>query len=176
MAAQSNVVTSTLADARTGEVASQVYGQGIVAGTIGAATLAAWFLLLDVVEGRPLYTPSLLGSALFARGGLPAAAEHLPVSVEMALMFTWVHWMAFAVVGGIAARFLQLAERNPNFGFGILLLFVGFEFGFVIVTMLLAVSVLHALTLPAILVGNLLAAGAMAAYFRSRHPHLRILP
>ena len=31
----------------------------------GAATIAIWFAVLDVVSGRPLYTPTVLGTALF---------------------------------------------------------------------------------------------------------------
>jgi hypothetical protein len=94
----------------------------------------------------------------------------------MVILYTWVHGLVFCVVGGIIAWLLSVAERQPNAGFGILLLFVVFEFGFLAVTLLFAEPVLHALTWPAILVGNLLAAAAMGTYFRSRHPDLRISP
>jgi hypothetical protein len=80
------------------------------------------------------------------------------------------------VIGGIAARLLAVAERQPNAGFGVLLLFVFFEFGFLVVTLVLAEPVLQALTWPAILGGNLLAALAMGAYFWRRHPGLQIFP
>ena len=39
--------------------------------------------------------------------------------------------MVFCVIGGIASKLLAVAERNLDLGFGILLLFVVFEFGFV---------------------------------------------
>ena len=76
----------------------------------------------------------------------------------------------------MASRLLALAERNLNLGFGILLLFVIFEFGFVGAAFIFAEPVLHALTWPAILIGNLLAAAAMAGYFWRRHPNLTIEP
>ena len=45
----------------------------------------------------------------------------------MVLMFTWVHGMVFAALGGIGARLLAVAERSPHVAFGIILLFVIFE-------------------------------------------------
>ncbi len=155
---------------------SRTYEEGLVAGLIGAATVAAWFLVLDTIEGRPLYTPTVLGTALFYHGAGLSAPQTIEVSLERALMFTWVHVLAFAVIGGVAAWLLELAGRDPNYGFGILLLFVIFMFGFLAAAMIFAEPVLHALAWPAILVGNVLAAAAMAAYFWRRHPDLRIFP
>ena len=155
---------------------SNLYEEGIVAGLLGAATIAIWFLILDAIQGRPLNTPTVLGTALFrARAGL-TAPERLPASFELVLWFTWVHVLVFVVLGGTAAVLLRLAERDPNFGFGILLFLAVFMFGFIGVSMMFAEEVLHALSWPAILVGNLLAAGAMAWYFWRRHPQLTIWP
>jgi hypothetical protein len=91
-------------------------------------------------------------------------------------MYTWVHGLAFCTIGGLASVLLELAERNLNLGFGILLCFVIFEFGFVVGAFIFAEPILHAVAWPAILVGNLLAAGAMAIYFRHHHPSLAIRP
>ena len=167
---------STAARAPASEVdASRLYQEGIIAGIIGAATVALWFLVVDALNGRPLYTPTVLGTALFGRGaGLDL--QTLPVSMEMVLMFTWVHGLAFAAIGGLASRLLGMAERNPSIGFGVLLLFVVFEFGFTVAAMLFAAPILKVLTWPSVLVANLLAAAAMAAYFRLRHPSLRVNP
>jgi hypothetical protein len=151
------------------EEMSRTYEEGIIAGLIGAAVIALWFFLLDALHGRPLYTPTVLGTALFG-----SARESNPF--EMAIMFTFVHVLVFAMLGGLAARLLALAERDANYGFGILLLFVVFEFGFVIAGMFFAEDVLASLSWPAILVGNLLAAAAMAVYFRRHHPNLLINP
>jgi hypothetical protein len=154
----------------------RLYQEGFVAGVLGAATIAVWFLILDSFAGQPLRTPSILGTAIFRNGAGLTATEVAPVSLEMVVLYTWVHGLVFCVIGGIAARLLSVAERQPNAGFGILLLFVVFEFGFLVVTLLFAEPVLHALTWLAILVGNLLAAAAMGAYFWRRHPDLQISP
>ena len=69
-----------------------------------------------------------------------------------------------------------LCVKEAESGFGILLLFVVFEFGFIIAAMSVAQPVLRALNWSAILVGNLLAAAAMTVYFWRRHPHMRIEP
>ncbi len=155
---------------------SRVFQEGVVAGVIGAVTVALWFLILDAVNGRPLYTPTVLGTALFRHGEGLASPGTLAVSPDMVLMFTWVHGLAFAMVGGAASWLLWMAERNPTIGFGILFLFVLCEFGFLVAAMLFAEPVLHALAWPAVLVANLLAAAAMTCYFRLRHPNMTINP
>ena len=153
-----------------------VYREGLAAGLLGAATIALWFLILDTAAGRPFHTPTILGTAIFRSGQGLAGAGAVPVSLEMVVLYTWVHGLVFCIIGGVAARLLAVAERQPNAGFGILLLFVVFEFGFLVVTLLFAEPVLHALTWPAILGGNLLAALAMGAYFWRRHPTLQVFP
>ncbi len=153
--------------------ASAVVSAGAIAGIIGASTIALWFLILDTASGRPLYTPSVLGTALF-RGGIDLATR--PVSLEMVLVFTWAHVLHFLLIGVAASYLLSMAERHANLGFGIVLLFVVFEFGFVVASMLFAEPVLQALAWPAVLVGNLLAAAAMGLTLWRWHPGLRILP
>ncbi|PYM63378.1 MAG: hypothetical protein DME11_17035 [Candidatus Rokuibacteriota bacterium] len=138
MATQTGATASTTPETRTMTLAQE----GLIAGLIGAATIAVWFLILDSLSGRPLYTPTVLGSALFRRGAATPLSEVLP-DLEMVLMFTWVHGLVFVVIGGIVARLLALAERNSSLGFGILMLFVFFECGFVVAAMFFAEPILH---------------------------------
>jgi hypothetical protein len=155
--------------------AARLYQEGMIAGVIGAATVALWFLILDTAAGRPFYTPTVLGSALFRRGAL-ASPETLSVSLEMVAMFTWVHTLVFAALGGIASRLIGMVERNPSWGFGLLLFAVIFEFGFLAAALVFAAPVLRLIPWPSVLVANLLAAGAMSAYFWRRHPQLVVRP
>src|SRR5262249_53331408 len=175
MTARTDATATAPVTVSTSEDAA-LYQEGIVAGMIGAATVALWFLVVDAVQGRPLYTPTVLGTALFGRGAGLGSLDTLPVSLNMVLMFTWVHGLAFAAIGGVASHLLGVAERNPSIGFGVLLLFVVFEFGFTVTAMLVAAPVLKALTWPAILVANLLAAATMGGYLWLRHPALRVSP
>lgn len=159
----------------TSEV-SRLSLEGIIAGMIGAAIIAIWFLILDTFNGRPLYTPTVLGTALFGRGEGLSSPESMRVSWEMTLMFTWGHGMVFAVIGGSVSYLLRLIEKNADLGFGILLLFVVLEFGFIVAAFIFAEPILHALAWPAVLIGNLLATAGMAGYFWLHHPNLMIRP
>lgn len=157
-------------------VDTRVYQEGFVAGILGALTVAVWFLIVDAIHGRPFYTPTVLGTALFGRGVWPATLETMPPSFEMVAMFTWVHVLAFVAVGVAVALLIAVAERHPSLGFGIVLLFVILEAGFTVAAMIVAEPVLRALTWPAILVANFLAAAVIAGYFWLRHPTMQMRP
>jgi hypothetical protein len=147
----------------------------MIAGLIGATVIAGWFFILDVIQGRPFYTPTVLGTALFSGKNALSSGEHLhPFTATV--MYTWVHLLAFAGIGGVASWLLNWIERNPSIGFGVLLLFVLLEFFFVVFSLIFASPILGALAWPAVLVGNLLAAGGMATYLWYRHPRLTIRP
>jgi len=74
------------------------------------------------------------------------------------------------------AHLIAIAERNPNLGFGIVLLFVILQACFTVAAMIVAAPVLRALTWQAILVANFLAAGVIAGYFWLRHPTMQMRP
>ena len=175
MEIHSDITSAPASSAQRSEI-SRTYAEGITAGILGAATVATWFFVLDVFSGHPFYTPNVLGNALFHRGVSTEELQKLPVSVEMVLTYTWVHFLAFCILGGLASKLLDLAERNVNVGFGILLGFVIFEFGFVFVALIFAEPILHALAWPAVLIGNFLAATAMGLYFWRHHPNLSVEP
>ena len=84
MIGRETAVASHRPTARESELSS-VYGEGIVAGLLGAATVALWFLVIDTINGHPLYTPTVLGTAVFRGGAGLAHPETLPVSFEMVL-------------------------------------------------------------------------------------------
>ena len=64
---QSKVMDSGLSTFSSAEL-SQLLREGLIAGILGAATIAVWFLIVDSVRGQPFYTPSILGTALFKDG------------------------------------------------------------------------------------------------------------
>jgi hypothetical protein len=71
---------------------------------------------------------------------------------------------------------MALAERNSNLGFGIVLFFAVFEFGFLLISMIFAEGVMQRLAWPAVVVGNLLAAAGMAWVLWRAHRQLTIQP
>jgi hypothetical protein len=150
--------------------------EGTVAGLIGAVTIALWFLVVDTIRGRPLYTPSLLGTALFRGAGAVGSPETHAVLLPMVVLFTLAHGLAFIVIGLIAVHLVRLAEKNANYGFGVILFLVFFLSGFFFVSMVFEADLLRALTWPAVLAGNLLAVTAMGVYIARHHPGFRMLP
>ncbi len=158
------------------QVSLAVYLEGIRAGLLGASIIAVWFLVVDTIAGRPFYTPALLGSVLFhGSAGIESESAVTP-TLELVAGFTWVHYLVFMLIGIGAARLMALAERNPSFGFGIVLFFAVFEFGFLLASMVFAEGVLQRLAWPAVAVGNLLAAAGMGLVLWRGHRQLAIQP
>jgi hypothetical protein len=151
----------------TRSLASQILEDGFFCGVIGAGVVALWYLVLDSLAGRPLFTPSLLGSLLFQKG---AALSNITVQPSIVAWYTAVHALAFLVVGMVAAWLAAQFERFPSVGIAMLFLFVIFETAFFIFALAVGKSVLGTLGLWTIAVANLLAALAMAAYLWWKHP------
>ena len=167
------VLAAPAVGARARHHEARHHEEGLITGILGAATIALWFLLLDAINGRPLYTPTVLGTALF-RHGDATALNVVAASPEMAALYTVVHVLIFSALGNLAAELLVIAQRYPEVGFGILLLFVIFEFAVTVSPILFAGPLVRALGWPALLVANLLATTVMGAYLWLRHPTLRV--
>ena len=45
---------------------ANLYVDGMITGIIGASVIALWFFVLDIIQGRPFRTTTLLGTALLA--------------------------------------------------------------------------------------------------------------
>jgi hypothetical protein len=52
-------------------------------GLIGAAAVAVWFLLVDLLLGSPLRTPGALGSAIFLGVSDPSEIVISPVTLGL---------------------------------------------------------------------------------------------
>ena len=162
--------SETVAGPAEESAARAVVREGIIAGLIGAATVAIWFLIIDLVVGRAFYTPGALGSAMLYGA---AASDAVVVSAGTVLGYSVYHLAAFIFVGIVVAALLALADRFPPLYFGMIVLFVVFETFVVFLAALLGEWILEQLAWWAIVVGNLLAAIAMGTYLASRHPELR---
>jgi len=143
-----------------------VIREGVVAGLLGAALVAVWFLVFDALQGRPFYTPALLGAGVFEGLRDPALLE---IKLGVILGYTVLHGAAFLAFGILCAILIVAAEREPSLSWAFVALFASFEVFFLVLDRLFAESVLGALVWWAILVGNLLAAAGMLAYFFLGH-------
>jgi uncharacterized membrane protein YphA (DoxX/SURF4 family) len=147
-----------------------VLHEGVIAGLIGATCIAIWFFLVDLVAGRPLFTPATLGRSLFRVFGPEPAGESTALYV---VAYTIVHYVAFIVVGLIAAGVVRLARREPTVLVGFAILFIAFEVGFyALVALLQHATALGSLAWYQVMAGNLIAAVAMGAYILRVHPAL----
>jgi len=144
--------------------------EGIVAGLIGAAVVAVWFLVFDIARDQPFLTPGLLGSAVFQGVTDPAGVRPTFGNV---FGYTIIHGLAFIAFGIVAASLMAVSEREPALFLAFVILFASFEVFVFAVVGALGKSMLGALVWWAILIGNLLASIAMLWYFFRAH---RALP
>jgi hypothetical protein len=87
----------------------KVVGDGLAAGVVGFATVVAFFLVVDALAGRPLlYTPALLGGALFYDVTSPA---EVAVALGPVLRYSLAHLAVFVVIGVLAAGLASIAAR-----------------------------------------------------------------
>jgi hypothetical protein len=145
--------------------------EGAVAGIIGATGVAVWFLIIDTLEGRPFYTPSILGDVLQSLFNPKAPPEARWLNVAT---YTVFHYAAFMLVGTIVSVIVKQAEKTPSVLAGFLILFIAFEIGFHgFVALIQETTVLRELAWYQVMAGNIVAAILMGTYLWRRHPLLR---
>jgi hypothetical protein len=150
--------------------ARSIWVQGIIVGMIGAATVAVWFFIIDLVLGRPLFTPAALGSALFLG---TQELEAVEVTAGIVTAYTLFHLAAFAILGAAVVRIVRRARKTPPLVLGALLIFVVFQALFMGLLAIAAEFLLGALAWWAVAVGNILAALTMGYYVWEKDPTLQ---
>jgi hypothetical protein len=146
---------------------NRVAREGISAGLIGAAAIAAWFAIIDTVRGELLATPVMLGSALaslFLQGESPSRTAAF-------IGYTVFHVTIFCAIGLVFAGIVGRAEKVPSALIGFLGLFVAFEVGWRGWTTVLAEG-FGEMTWLQVFMANLIAAGSMGWYMWRQHPLL----
>src|SRR5579883_873461 len=141
----------------------RIIGEGIVAGLIGGAVIAAWFFLFDAINGRPLWTPAMLAGVLLHGAQQPVAMTS--AAWGLVAEYSVVHFLAFAAIGAIGALFIDAAEDNPELFAPLLIFAIGFEVFFIAILMLAGPVAAAAMPWWKILAGNLMATAAMLACF-----------
>ncbi len=142
---------------------------GAVAGIIGAVVVAVWFLIFDVIRGHALETPALLAATILH--GSHSHEVHHALAL-LALEYSVLHFGAFITFGIAGGLLLEACETESSLLFSLAIFFVAFEVFFIAVVLFLGPNVMVELTWWGIIVGNLLATGAMLSYFFWRHPAL----
>jgi hypothetical protein len=141
---------------------------GITAGLLGAAGVAVWFLVVDMIAGQPFATPDFLGRAIFGVLGRGIQGHDTAYFVAA---YTVFHVVAFCIAGVVASTLITASRKAPQFTAGLALLFAVFEVGFYFLALMLSsANILGSLAWYQIGAANLLAAGLSGGYLLKRHP------
>ena len=147
-------------------IPAEILGDGTMAGVIGASALALFFLVTDTARREPLFTPSVMASALL-RGESPATAG---VDLSMVAAYSVLHGAAFVGIGVLAAWATALRHASVATFTLAIALFATLELSFLVTCIAIDRSLLEIVGVAPATVGNLLAAIGMAAYLH-RWPH-----
>jgi len=148
-----------------------VFYAGFMAGSIGAVSVAVWFSIIDLIEGRPFFTPAALGSKIFFNIGDPAK---ITVGVLPVLSYTGLHFLAFFIVATTAALIFKETRKNQNVLWYALEFFIVLEVGFYSLVGMLFTPLLAELAWINLAIGNLISSIAMGWYFYKTEPALKI--
>jgi hypothetical protein len=141
--------------------------EGLTAGLIGAGSVAAWFFFVDLFAGRPLFTPAVLGAAVFDLIGGGFGGHGFATHVAV---YTVLHCAAFVVAGLVLSAVINLLDRRPSMLYTCIGVFVAFEIGFYTFTALLSRSpVFGAIAWYQFGAANLIASYLMIRYLWHAH-------
>ncbi len=149
---------------------SSMRRDGVRAGLLGALVVALWFLSIDVMQGRPLLTPSVLGQVLLFGVRSPATVVIQPLAV---VAYTVLHIILFIALGLLVSVLLDLALQHGIVRFALLMLTVVFEVFFWGLLEIGLEATRGLFPFWSVLVGNTLAAASMGLFFYRRHPALK---
>lgn len=138
--------------------------QAFYGGAVGGAVVALFFLVVDSLAGRPLYTPSLLGEVLFTDAD-PAMVG--TVRLDMVAYYSGVHLASFLLLGAFVSylrRATGLSKGNLPVMTG--LIFVVLTVGFLVGDLLVLQGVADVIGIPMILSANFITALTMALFLR----------
>jgi hypothetical protein len=147
--------------------ASHILYDAFGAGSIGGSIVALFFLLLDSIQGRPFFTPSLMGTVLFTSGLAHPAAD---VRMDMVAYYTLVHFAVFGILGGVVAVLLRQVELHSKHPAVMLVtIFLLTEVLFVAAATMTMPGVVAVVGAPKILAANVLGAAGMASFLLATH-------
>jgi hypothetical protein len=144
--------------------------EGAITGVIGALAVVVWFLITDVIQGRPFSTPSVLGQVILYGNRTPTVT---PFETGPVVAYTLLHFGVFALFGVLVTHMVHLAMYSPLARFALMMLAVVFELFFFVVTFALFTGTSSLFPWWSVLAANTLSLIAMGLYLRSRHPGLQ---
>ena len=144
-----------------------LFAEALAVGLVGAATVAIWFFVIDLIRGDPFLTPGILGSAVFLGISSPHQAV---INFSTVGLYTLLHGAIFFLVGVGVTALVRAADRRPSFLGLIIPLAAVLEVLFVGGVAMVAQFLLGAVAWWAVLGGNLLASLLMGSLLLHWHP------
>ena len=144
--------------------------EGFLAGMLGAAAVALWFLVTDLVQGRPLSTPSILGQVILWRSTSPVVT---PPQATAVIAYTLFHVGAFTLFGIVLTQMVHMAMTSPLARFGLMMLALVFELFFLVMLYALLNVTRYLFPWWSVVGANTLALIAMGWYLKRSHPGLK---
>lgn len=148
----------------------RLIADGLAAGLIGYALVVGFFVVVNLLAGRPAFhTAALIGEALFNGLRDPAAVT---LAAGPIIAFNGVHLLAYLLFGFFAAFLVYETELHPEFWYLTFFLFLGaavLSYAAVLAVMAL---IGNPIATWAVVAGSLLAAAGMAAYLTVSHRSL----
>lgn len=143
--------------------------EGLATGMVGGVAVALWFLIVDTLGGRPLYTPALLGAVLTGADDAALAVD-TGSRLGLAAFYSLFHFLAFGLVGILAVFLVHRAERTPSLIALLIMLFAAVEVAFTGFVALLEVNAIGSIAWYQVAIGNVVAAVVMGWYLVRSHP------
>jgi hypothetical protein len=144
--------------------------EGLATGLVGAAAVAIWFLLVDLLAGSPLHTPAALGSAVLLGA---ANATEIELNLGVMVAYSILHLFVFIAVGMAFSWLVQQLHGAPAFGVRALTLLLVLEGLFIGSVGMASGWIVQEMGWVTILVANGLAVGGMSFWIWQHHPGLR---
>lgn len=143
--------------------------EGVITGLLGAAVVALFYLLVDILRGHPLMTPSVLGQAFVLHQPVtPATTDTMAI-----LVYTAFHIIAFVAFGLMLAALARTSETSSLARYAmvqLLVTFVVFFYGFLWIG---SEIVRGMFSFVGVLSANALAGVVMVTWLWRHHPALR---
>jgi hypothetical protein len=152
------------------ERSHSITSEGTDVGIIGGLAVAIWFLILDIIAGRPLMTPSLLGQVVLMGDSTPDTSN---IVFGAILLYTAFHFVVFALIGMGLVALVHWGTENPIVRYALLPVFLAFEVLFYGLLEVLSERTGELFPFWAVVMANTLAAISMGLYLWIRHPAFR---
>lgn len=144
--------------------------EAISTGLIGAAAVALWFLVIDLLRGRAFMTPSILGQVLLFGQTTP---NQEIIYWPAVAAYTGLHVAMFLLFGALLTKLVFLADRHGIFRFAIVMLLFAFMFFAWGVLGMFFTGTQGLFPFWSVLSANALAVVSMGWYLFRHHPALR---